>query len=100
LIDLCADVAVGDNVRTGPFCAFYTHNHVPMPGKLIWDQSPSFAPISLGSGTWIGHNCSVLPGVSIGNNSTIATGAVVTKSIEPWTTVGGVPARVLKTIAL
>lgn len=95
-IDLCADVAVGDCVRTGPYCSFYTHNHVPMPGKLVWDQIPSFAPISVGSGTWIGHGCCILPGVSIGNNSTIATGAVVTKSLEPWTTAGGVPARVLK----
>ncbi len=95
-IDLCADVTVGDCVRTGPYCAFYTHNHVPMPDKLVWDQLPSFAPISVGSGTWIGHGCYILPGVSIGNNSTIATGAVVTKSLEPWTTAGGVPARVLK----
>lgn len=98
LIDLCADVAVGDSVRTGPFCAFYTHNHVPMPGKLIWDQIPTFAPIHVGSGTWIGHNCCILPGVSIGENSTIATGAVVTRSIQPGTIAGGVPARALKTI--
>jgi len=97
-IDLCADVTVGDCVRSGPYCAFYTHNHVPMPGKLVWDQLPSFAPIRVGSGTWIGHGCYILPGVSIGNNSTIATGAVVTKSLEPWTTAGGVPARVLKKI--
>ncbi|SRR6266702_5028968 len=95
-IDLCDHVTVGDCVRTGPYCAFYTHNHVPMPDKLVWDQLPSFAPISVGSWTWIGHGCYILSGVSIGNNSTIATGAVVTKSVEPWTTAGGVPARVLK----
>lgn len=97
-IDLCADVTVGDCVRSGPYCAFYTHNHVPMPGKLVWDQLPTFAPISIGSGTWVGHGCYILPGVSIGDNSTIATGAVVTKSLEPWTTAGGVPARVLKVL--
>jgi acetyltransferase-like isoleucine patch superfamily enzyme len=95
-IDLCADVTVGDCVRTGPYCAFYTHNHIPTPGKLVWDQVPSFAPIRIGSGTWIGHGCYILPGVSIGDHSTIATGAVVTRSLEPWTTAGGVPARVLK----
>ena len=49
-IDLCADVAVGNDVRTGPYCAFYTHNHLPMPGKLIWDQIPSFDAISVGVG--------------------------------------------------
>src|ERR1039458_4946568 len=98
LIDLCADVVIGENVHTGPFCAFYTHNHVPVPGKLIWDQVPSFAPINVGAGTWIGHNCSILPGVSIGENSTIATGAVVTKAVKSWTIAGGVPARALKTL--
>jgi acetyltransferase-like isoleucine patch superfamily enzyme len=98
LIDLCADVVVGDRVHSGPFCAFYTHNHVPMPGKLIWDQNPSFAPIRIGAGTWIGHNCSILPGVSVGDNCILATGAVITSSVEPWTVVGGVPARVLKRI--
>src|SRR5579871_1328043 len=98
MIDLCADVVIGDNVRTGPFCAFYTHNHVAIRGKLIWDQLPSFAPISVGSGSWIGHNCCLLPGVSIGDNCTIATGAVVTRDILQWTTAGGVPARALKTL--
>jgi acetyltransferase-like isoleucine patch superfamily enzyme len=98
LIDLCADVVIGESVHTGPFCAFYTHNHVPVRGKLVWDQTPSFAPINVGAGTWIGHNCSILPGVSIGGNSTIATGAVVIRSVEPWTVAGGVPARALKTL--
>jgi len=98
-IDLCADVTVGDSVCTGPQCAFYTHNHVPSPGRLVWDQLPRFAPISVGYGTWIGHGCYILPGVSIGDHSTIATGAVVTKSLEPWTTAGGIPARVLKILA-
>ena len=98
LIDLCADVVIGDSVHTGPFCAFYTHNHVPTLGKLVWDQGPIFAPVSVGAGTWIGHNCCILAGVSIGENSTIATGAVVTKTIDPWTIAGGVPARALKTL--
>jgi acetyltransferase-like isoleucine patch superfamily enzyme len=96
LIDLSADVTIGDSVRSGPYCAFYTHNHVPMVGKLIWEQSPRCAPISVGFGAWIGHNCCILPGVSIGDNSVIATGAVVTKSVESWTVVGGIPARPLK----
>lgn len=99
LIDLCADVIFGDNVRTGPFCCFYTHNHVPTIGRLIWDQSPVFAPISVRSGVWIGHHCCVLPGVSIGESSTIAAGAVVTKSLDEWVIAGGVPARVLKIVA-
>jgi maltose O-acetyltransferase len=97
-IDLCADVILGDHVRAGPLCSFYTHNHQPQVGKLVWQQDPTFAPINIGVGTWIGHACCVLPGVSIGHNSTVAAGAVVTKSIDPWTVTGGVPARVLRTL--
>ena len=97
-IDLCANVSFGDQVRTGPFCAFYTHNHVPKPGRLVWDQNPLFLPITVENGTWIGHGCSVMPGVVVGHDSTVAAGAVVVKSVEPWTVVGGIPARFLKAV--
>jgi len=95
-IDLCANVSLGDQVRTGPFCAFYTHNHVPKHGQLVWEQDPLFLPINVESGTWIGHGCSVMPGVVLGHNSTVAAGAVVVKPVEPWSVVGGVPARLIK----
>jgi acetyltransferase-like isoleucine patch superfamily enzyme len=98
LVDLCADVNVGDNVHTGPYCALYTHNHVAAAGKLIWEQQPTFSPINIGSGVWIGHNCCFLPGTAIGDHSVLASGAVVTKLIESWVIAGGVPARVLKGI--
>lgn len=97
-IDLCANVTFGDHVRTGPCCAFYTHNHVPRPGQLVWDQEPQFLPIAVETGTWIGHGCSVMPGSILGHNSTIAAGGVVVKYVEPWTVVGGIPARRLKCI--
>jgi acetyltransferase-like isoleucine patch superfamily enzyme len=97
-VDLCANVTFGDNVRTGPSCAFYTHNHVPKFGRLVWDQDPLFQPITVESGTWIGHGCSVMPGVMLGHNSTIAAGAVVVKSVAPWTVVGGVPAGLVKVL--
>jgi acetyltransferase-like isoleucine patch superfamily enzyme len=97
-IDLCANVRFGDHVRTGPFCAFYTHNHVPKSGRLVWDQAPVFLPITVESGTWIGHGSSVMPGVVVGHDSTVAAGAVVVKSVEPWTLVGGVPARFLRVV--
>lgn len=98
-IDLCANVTLGNQVRTGPFCAFYTHNHVPKLGQLVWEQDPLFLPIIVESGTWIGHGCSVMPGVVLGHDSTVAAGAVVVKPVEPWTVVGGVPARLIKALA-
>ncbi|WP_224766951.1 CatB-related O-acetyltransferase [Janibacter melonis] len=53
-------------------------------------------PISVGDDVWIGTNAIILSGVSIGVGSVIAAGAVVTKDVQPYTVVGGVPARKIK----
>lgn len=55
------------------------------------------APISIGNHVWIGTDAIVLKGVSIGDGTVVAAGAVVTRNVAPHTLVGGVPARVLKT---
>ena len=54
------------------------------------------APISIGDGVWIGSRATVLPGVTIGEGAVVAAGAVVTKDVEPWTIVGGNPAKFIK----
>ena len=54
------------------------------------------APITICDGVWIGARAIVLPGVTIGEGAVVAAGAVVTKDVEPWTIVGGNPAKVLK----
>ena len=54
------------------------------------------APITICDGVWIGARAIVLPGVTIGEGAIVAAGAVVTKDVEPWTVVGGNPARVIK----
>jgi acetyltransferase-like isoleucine patch superfamily enzyme len=55
-------------------------------------------PIFIGDNVWIGANCIVLPGVSIGDGSVIAANSVVAKNIPPNVLVGGNPAKVIKTI--
>lgn len=52
--------------------------------------------VNIGNDTWIGDNVIILAGVSIGDGAIIATGAVVTKDVEPYAIVGGVPAKVIK----
>ncbi len=54
------------------------------------------APIWIGNDVWIGANVIILPGVTIGDGAILAAGAVVTKNVEPYAVVGGVPARIIK----
>lgn len=57
-----------------------------------------YAPVHIGNNVWIGSNVTVLPGVSIGDGAVIAAGAVVTKDVEAYTVVGGVPAKLIRHI--
>ncbi len=52
--------------------------------------------VLIGNDVWIGANVSILPGVHIGDGAVIAAGAVVSKDVEPYAVVGGVPAKVIK----
>jgi len=54
------------------------------------------APIIIGNRVWIGSNCKILKGVTIGDNSIIAAGSIVTKNVPPNTLYGGVPAKLIK----
>lgn len=52
--------------------------------------------INIGSGCWVATSSIILPGINIGEYSIIAAGSVVTKNVEPWTVVGGNPAKFIK----
>jgi acetyltransferase-like isoleucine patch superfamily enzyme len=73
-------------------------------GVWIWTlqhdwQAPDFrdtgGPVSIGDYAWLSCRVVVLPGVTIGEGAVVAAGAVVTKDVEPYTLVGGVPAKPL-----
>ena len=53
-------------------------------------------PITICDGVWIGARAIILPGVTIGEGAVVAAGAVVTKDVDPWTVVGGNPAKFIK----
>ena len=55
------------------------------------------APVRIANNVWIGMNAVILKGVTIGENSVVAAGSVVTKNVEPNTVVAGNPAQVVKT---
>ncbi|MFX8362468.1 acetyltransferase, partial [Acinetobacter baumannii] len=52
--------------------------------------------VTLGHDVWIGHGAVILPGRTIGSGAVVAAGAVVTRDVEPYTSVGGTPAKVIK----
>lgn len=57
------------------------------------------ADVVIGESCWIGQNVCILKGVHLGNNSVVAAGAVVTRSFPPFSVIGGIPARLLKSIS-
>lgn len=86
---------IGDNALIGHNAVLATLNHNPDPAKRA-NLIP--ARIVIGKNVWLGANVTVLPGVTIGDGAIIAAGAVVAKDVPANTVVGGVPAKVIKTI--
>lgn len=93
----CARVEFGDNVFIGPNCSFYTAGH-PLDAPQRNEGLEYALPIKVGDNVWLGGNVVVLPGVSIGNNSVIGAGSVVTKNIPDNVVAVGNPCRVVKSI--
>lgn len=64
---------------------------------IVRDGYTPTAPIKIGNHVWIGVNCTILKGVTIGDGAIIAAGSVVTKDVPAHSLVGGVPAKVIRT---
>lgn len=88
-------VYIGDDVLIGSQVVFATINHGKNPSDRS-DNCPS--SIHVGNKVWIGSHVTILPGVTIGDNAIVAAGAVVTHDVPENTIVGGVPAKIIKSI--
>ena len=86
-------ITIDDDVLIGPQVTLLIPNHGLADKNFVICK-----PIHVGKGVWIGARVTVCPGVTIGEGAVIAAGAVVTKDVEPWTLVGGCPAKVIKRI--
>lgn len=92
-----AKVTFGDNVFVAPGCGFYTAGH-PLDSQRRNSGLEYAYPITVGNNVWIGAQVCVLPGVTIGDNTVIGAGSVVTRSIPANVLAAGNPCRVIRAI--
>jgi virginiamycin A acetyltransferase len=109
---------IGDKLIIGKFCMIASGANFIMNGGNHLTESISAYPFAIfggdwkdamqdkaypskgdtiiGNDVWIGHNATIMPGVTIGDGAIIATNATVTKDVEPYTIVGGNPSQLIK----
>lgn len=88
-------VVIGDGVMLSPGVVVDSGNHLWREGRYQRHES-ELRPISIGAGTWIAANATVVAGATIGTGVLVAANSVVTNDVPDGAVVGGVPARVLR----
>jgi len=94
MLDL-GGITVEDNVQIGPKVNLISETHPLDPSTR---KSLILKPVVLKRNAWIGAGATILPGVTIGENSVVAAGALVNKDVPDNTVVAGIPAKVVRTI--
>lgn len=88
-----------DDVSLAGRVTILTHSDPTEPlRKILGPEARVFAPVIIRRGAWVTVNCTILPGVEIGENAIIAAGSVVNKNIPANVIAGGIPARVIRAI--
>jgi acetyltransferase-like isoleucine patch superfamily enzyme len=89
-------IDIGDDVMIGPNVSLITSSHPVAPSQRR--EAVIARPIVIGNNVWIAAGVTVIGGVTIGDNSVVAAGAVVTKDVPPDSLVAGNPAKVIRSI--
>lgn len=90
-------VTLGDHVMMAPRVSFIADTHVYEDiSRPMNQQGIQSKPVIVGNDVWIGYGAIILAGVHIGDGAVIGAGAVVTKDVQAYNIVGGVPAKVIK----
>ena len=95
---VCLDVAtvtIGDDVQVGPNVQLLTPTH-PVAAGPRRDKWEAALPIVIGDNVWLGGGVIVCPGVTIGANTVVGAGSVVTRDLPPDVVAYGHPARVVR----
>lgn len=91
-------ITIQDNVTIGFRCMIITSNNEIHLDPTTKQRAHYDEPIVIENDVWIGAGATILSGVTVGEGSVVAAGAVVTKDVPPFTLVGEVPARIIKQI--
>lgn len=91
-------VVIGSDCLIGPRCGIYTPNHAEEAGRRRdgWERA---APVVIEDNVWLGGSVTITPGVTIGRDSIIGAGSVVTRDIPPGVVAAGNPCRPIRDIA-
>jgi maltose O-acetyltransferase len=92
-----AAIKIGDDVQIGPYVQLLTPTHPlePGPRRAKWEAAE---PITIGDNVWLGGGVIVCPGVTIGADTVVGAGAVVTGDLPPGVLAVGTPARVVRSL--
>ena len=90
-LDCRKGLTIGKSVCLASYVTIWTMQH----DYNTVDFAPEGASVNIGDYAWLCSHCIILPGVSIGEGAVVASGAVVTKDVPPYSVVGGIPARVI-----
>ncbi len=97
--DLRDTVTIGDNAVISMKVTIITH--IDMSKSVLNKHYPTEkSPVKIGLNVYIGVNATILMGTELGENSFIAAGSIVNRNVEPYTIVGGIPAKIIKEIIL
>lgn len=99
IIDIHSRLEIGANTLISPFCYITDYDHVLRDKNMsIIKQGYKTSPIKIGKSVWLGAKVIVLKGITIGDNTVIGAGSVVTKDIPSDCVAVGNPARIIKKI--
>ena len=91
----CNRITIGDDVQIAPGVHIYTATH-PLDAKTRRSGLEYALPVSIGDGVWLGGRVTVCPGVSIGSNTVVGTGSVVTRDLPANVLAVGNPCRIIR----
>ncbi len=103
-ISAITKILIGNNVLMGRRISIIDNSHGEATSKVFLEppskrKLTSKGPIVIEDNVWIGDKVTILSGVTIGVNSIIGANSVVTKNVPPNSIVGGIPAKIIKTIS-